>query len=326
MPPDRRSHREACRKSHRYVLRSGSLLAWEHRELTGMGGLRKRDSSKAAALRVAQATFEGLAPLLIRYGITSPEVETLLRAVCVHTAAKNQEQGRRSNVSRVSVKTGVDRHTVAALLREAPNIDTDAMSRRDAISRVIDGWLSDPEYTERGGPRDLDIGDPSSKARTVWSLVQRYAPGVWPRLIVDELIRVDYVDTLPNGQLRWKRTPNFKLASRRSHLEGSNQLMRDVVQALFKDVMRPEARSTWRTAQNLEIAEQDLPLVRKMLRERLNTMFAWLTDELNSARWQHHGSWPNARVRVGLSGFTFEETLTTGRANAKVKKPRRART
>jgi len=292
-----------------------------------MGGIRKRESSKAAALRVAHATFEGLAPLLIRHGITSPEVEALLRAVCVHTAAKNQEQAGRPNVSRVSVKTGVDRHTVAALLREPPNIDTDGTSRRDAISRVIDGWLSDPDYSERGGPRDLDIGDPSSKGRTVWTLVQCYAPGIWPRLIVDELIRVDYVDTLPNGQLRWKRTPNFKFefASRRSNHESSNQLMRDAVQALFKDTMRPDGRSAWRTAQSLEISEQDLPLVRKMLRERLNTMFAWLTDELNSARWQHHGSRPNARVRVGLSGFTFEEPLTTDRANEKVKKPRRAK-
>jgi hypothetical protein len=290
------------------------------------GGVRRRESSKAAALRVAQATFEGLAPLLIRYGITSPEVEALLRAVCVHTAAKNQEQAGRPNVSRVSVKTGVDRHTVAALLRELPNIDTDVTSRRDAISRVIDGWLSDPEYTERGGPRDLDIGDPSSKGRTVWTLVQRYAPGVWPRLIVDELIRVDYVDALPNGQLRWKGTPNFKMASRRSNHESSNQIMRDAVEALFKDAMRLDTRFAWRTAQSLEIPEQDLPLVRKMLRERLNTMFAWLTDELNSARWRHHGSKANAKVRLGLSGFTFEETLTTERANEKVKKPRRART
>jgi hypothetical protein len=209
---------------------------------------------------------------------------------------------------------------------EPPNIDTDVTSRRDAISRVIDGWLSDPEYSERGGPRDLDIGDPSSKGRTAWTLVQRYAPGVWPRLIIDELIRVDYVDTLPNGQLRWKRTPNFKSASKRSNHESSNQLMRHAVQALFQDAIRPYGRPAWRTAQSLEISEQDLPLVRKMLHERLNTMFAWLTDELNSPRWQHHGSTPNARVRVGLSGFTFEEPLTTDRANEKVKKPRRAKT
>ena len=282
------------------------------------------DSSKATALQVAQAAFEGLAPLLIQHGITSPEVETLLRAVFVHAAAKTQEKPQRPNVSRVSVKTGVDRHTVAALLRERPNIYNGSPPRRDAISRVIDGWLSDPEYSEKGGPRDLDIGDPGSKGRTIWTLVQRYAPGVWPRLIVDELIRVDYVDTLPNGQLRCKRASSHKLASRRSNRESSIQLMRDAVQALFRDAARTDRRPAWRTAQSLEIDEDDLPIVRKMLHERLNTMFAWITDELGSARWQHDGPRVRSRVRIGLSGFTFEETLPRGdSANEDVKKPRR---
>ena len=280
-------------------------------------------SSKTTALRVAQAAFEGLAPLFIEHGLTSPEVEALLRTVFVHAAAKAQSNLRRPNVSRVSVKTGVDRHRVAALLRGRPDVERGATSRRDAISRVIDGWLSDPEYSNRDAPRDLDIGDPGSKGRSIWSLAQRYAPGVWPRLIVDELIRVDYVDTLPNGQLRCKPTPSAKLSPRRSSQESSVQLIRDAVQALFRDAIRPDAKPSWCTARSLDIDRQDLPLVRKMLRERLNTMFAWITDELNSTRWQHDGLSEGAKVRVGLSGFTFEEVLPRDSANEKVSKPRR---
>ena len=282
------------------------------------------NSSKAAALRVAQAAFEGLAPLLIQHGIRSPEAEALLRAVCIHTAAKTQDHGRRPNVSRISVKTGVDRHTVAALLKEPPSVDRGAIARRDVLSRVIDGWFSDPEYSDKGNPRDLDIGDPNSKGRSLWTLVQRYAPGVWPRLIIDELIRVDYVDPLPNGQLRWRPAPT-KLVSKRSNRESSSELMRDAVRALFKDAARSDARRAWRTAQSVEIDAQHLPLVRKMLRERLNTMFAWITDELNSARWRRDSAKANTGVRVGLSGFTFEETLPKGAANEIVKKPHRAK-
>lgn len=283
------------------------------------------NSSKAIALGVAQATFEGLAPLLIQHGIRSPEAESLLRAVCIQCAAKTQDKGRRPNVSRISVKTGVDRHTVAALLKEPPNVDKGATARRDVLSRVIDGWFSDPEYSDKGNPRDLDIGDPNSKGRSVWTLVQRYAPGVWPRLIVDELIRVDYVDTLTNGQLRCRRAPSAKLASKRSNRESSSELMLGAVHALFNDATRSDARRAWRTVQSVEIDAQDLPLVRKMLRERLNTMFAWITDELNSARWRRDSAKANAGVRVGLSGFTFEETLPKGAANEIAKKPHRAK-
>jgi Family of unknown function (DUF6502) len=284
------------------------------------------DPSKATALRVAQATFEGLAPLLIEHGITSPEAEALLRAVCVHAAAKTWTTSGRPNVSRTSVKTGVDRHVVAALLREPPGAERSASSRRDAISRVIEGWLTDPEYSDKGVPHDLDIGGPGSKGPTVWSVAQRYAPGVWPRLIVDELIRVDYVEALPNGQLRWKRAPSPKVGSKRSSRESSSQLMRHAVQALFRDASRPDAKTSWCTARSLEIDEQDVPLVRKMLRERLNTMFAWITDELNSTRWQHDGLSLNARIRAGVSGFTFEEILPRDLANDKVKKARRPKT
>jgi len=283
------------------------------------------DSPKATALRVARAAFEGLAPLFVEHGITSPEVEALLRTVLVHAAAKTQNDLQRPNVSRVSVKTGVDRHLVAALLKDPPNAERGATLRRDAVSRVIDGWLSDPQYSDKGAPHDLDIGDPGSKGRTVWSLAQRYAPGVWPRLIVDELIRVDYVDTLPNGQLRCKPARGPKLASRRSNRDGSGQLMRDAVQALFRDEIRPDAKPSWCTARSLEIDEQDLPLIRKMMRERLSTMFAWITDELNSTRWQHNGASANARVRVGVSGFTFEEILPRDSANEQVDRPRRSK-
>jgi len=281
------------------------------------------DSSKANALRVAHATFEGLAPLLIEHGITSPEVEALLRAVCVHTAAKTQPNSRRPNISRVSVKTGVDRHVVAALLKHHPDGHQSASARRDAISRVIDGWFSDPDYNDKGIPRDLEIGGPTSKGETIWSLTKRYAPGVWPRLIVDELIRVEYVDTLPNGQLRCKQQPSGKLRHRRSTRDNSDQMIRDTVQALFRYAIRPDGKGIWCTTRSIDIDERDLPLVRKMLRERLNTMFGWITDELTSARWQHDDLTGKAKVRLGVSGFTFEEILPRNVGDEKVNRPAR---
>ena len=285
-----------------------------------------RGSSRATALQVAQATFEGLAPLLIEHGITSLEAEALWRAVCVHAAARAQAiDGRRPNVSRVSVKTGVDRHTVTTLLRAPPEVDVALSSRRDAMSRVIEGWLSDPEYAEKGSPRDLHIGDPASKGRSIWSLVQRYAAGVWPRLIIDELIGMDHVDTLPDGRLRLKRVASQKPLSRRVVQEGAGQRMRHAVRALFRDATKADAGRAWRTAQSLEIGEQDLPLVRKMLHDRLDAMFAWITDELNSARWRRDGSTAGTRMRVGLSGFTFEEALPKDVGSENLRKVRRSK-
>ena len=283
------------------------------------------ESSRATALQVAQAAFEGLAPLLIEHGVTSPEAEALLRAVCVHTAARAQGiKSRGPNVSRVSIKTGVDRHAVTQLLKVPPEADLAVSSRRDAVSRVIEGWLSDTEYTEKAVPRDLDIGDPSSKGRSLWSLVERYAPGVWPRLIVDELIEMDHVVTLPNGQLRWKRTASLSPLSNRLKRQTAGPRIRDALRALF-DSTRSDTGRIWRTAQSLEIAERDLPLVRKMLRDRFDSMFAWITDELNSARWRRDASKVSNRVRIGVTGFTFEERLSKDVNSEKVREGSRSK-
>ena len=280
-----------------------------------------RGSSRAIALRVVQAAFEGIAPLLIEHRITSPEAEALLRAIYVHTAAKVQEkEKRRPNVSRISVKTGIDRHTVTALLKAPPEADMTFSTRRDSISRVIDGWLADSEYTRKGTPEDLEIGDPAFKGRSVWSLVQRYAPGVWPRLIIDELIRADYVDTLPNGRLRLRRAADPKPAARRSNRDNPDQRMRDAMRALFRDIAQSDIGRSWRTAQSMEVSEKDLPLIRKMLRDRLDSMFAWITDELNSARWRRETAESGAKTRIGLSGFTFEELLSEDIGGEQLKK------
>lgn len=273
------------------------------------------ESPKSAAFKVAHAAFEGIAPLLIEHGITSPEAEALLRAVCVHAAAKTQKTRVRPNVSKISVKTGVDRHTVAGLLRAAHPIEGGLGSRRDSMRRVIEGWLSDPEYSERGHPQDLDIGDPSFKGRSVWSLVKRYAPGVWPRLIIDELIRVDYVETLTNGQLRWKSTQIPKAFSRRASRDIFGQRMRDAMRSSFRDIRHPDNHHKWRSAQSSEIAVEDLPVIRKILRDRLNSMFAWMTEELNSVRWRRDGLASDPKVRVGICGFTFEEPVPRDMGN-----------
>ncbi|HEY8053351.1 MAG TPA: DUF6502 family protein, partial [Steroidobacteraceae bacterium] len=170
-----------------------------------------RDSAKIAALGTARTIFETLAPHLVASGITSSEAEALLRAVCVHEAARSfVEHGRRPNVSQIAIKTGVDRHVVAEILKTPPRVDGALETRRDATSRVIAGWLSDPRYFKNGRPLALQVGDPRSRGRTVWSLIEHHAPGVWPRLVIDELIRVDLVEVLPDGTFRCAHEANLE--------------------------------------------------------------------------------------------------------------------
>ncbi len=281
------------------------------------------DSAKIAALGTARTIFETLAPHLVESGITSSEAEALLRAVCVHEAARSfVESGRRPNVSQIAIKTGVDRHVVTEILKTPPRVDRKLETRRDATSRVIAGWFSDPRYSRRGQPLPLQVGDPRSRGRTVWSLVEDYAPGVWPRLVIDELIRVDLVEVLPDGAFRCARQPDSeRVESARVVDDSSSQLLRDAIYSQLSDLKSGRRRS-WRTAQGVHITRDKVPLVRKMVRERLDSAVSELADELDSARWKPDSNDSGTKIFIGMSAFSFERVLQESRQTDKVKKMR----
>jgi hypothetical protein len=269
------------------------------------------DSAKIAALGTARTIFETLAPHLVESGITSSEAETLLRAVCVHEAARSfVERGRRPNVSQIAIKTGVDRHLVAEILKTPPRVDRTLETRRDATSRVIAGWFSDPRYSRNGKPMALQVGDPRSRGRTVWSLVEHFAPGVWPRLVIDELIRVDLVEVLPDGTFRCAHKPSSDLVEPpRTADESSTQLLRDAIYSQLHDMTSGRRRS-WRTAQSVQITRDKVALVRKMVRDRLDSAVSELADELDSPRWKPDSRDLGHKISIGISAFSFERVLS----------------
>jgi hypothetical protein len=282
------------------------------------------DSPKTAALGTARTIFETLAPHLIESGITTSEAETLLRAVCVHEAARSfSEHGRRPNVSQISIKTGVDRHVVAEILKTSPRVDGGVETRNDAASRVIAGWLSDSRYFKNGRPLALPVGDPRSRGRAVWSLVEDYAPGVWPRLVIDELIRLDLVETLPDGTLRCVHRENSEPVETPIEVdESSCQLLRDAIYSQLDD-MKSGRRRSWRRAQSVQITRSKVHLVRKMVRDRLDSIVSELADELDSPRWKPAKGDLGRRTLIGISAFSFERVLSESRgADKRTKKLR----
>jgi hypothetical protein len=284
------------------------------------------DSPKIAALGTARTIFETLAPHLIESGITISEAETLLRAVCVHEAARPfSEHGRRPNVSQISIKTGVDRHVVAEILKTSPRVNGGPETRRDATSRVLAGWVSDPRYFRSGSPRALPVGDPRSRGRTVWSLVENYAPGVWPRLVIDELIRLDLVETQPDGTLRCAHRANSEPVETPIVVdESSCQLLRDAIFSQLYDVKFSRRRS-WRRTQSVQITRNKMHLVRKMVREKLDSAVSELADELDSPRWKPGEDDPRHTTLMGISAFSFERIVPASRGTKKSTKKLRDR-
>ena len=163
------------------------------------GHHRERDSLVSAV----SALFRPLARALVDYGVTIPEAESLLRAVSVHEVADVQTaRGKRPNASRIALLTGLDRKEITRILRHAPRIDHTLQARCHRANKVLSGWHGDRAFVHNDKPLVLPIKTEERKRPSFWILASRYAPGVYPGLILNELSRVGALEKLRDGRVR----------------------------------------------------------------------------------------------------------------------------
>lgn len=177
--------------------------------MTTHGTERRSAFGEAHVLHIAEGVFVPLAHWFADHGVTCPQAERLLRAVCVREAALTEARTRKKpNVSRIALVTGLDRKEVARLLSQPPRVES-PVGTRSHPGRVLEGWYVDRTFADNGRPLALPIRTPQSKLPSFWSLASRYAPGAYPGLILRELLRVGAVETLQDGRVR-ARTRRIK--------------------------------------------------------------------------------------------------------------------
>jgi hypothetical protein len=144
-------------------------------------------------------------------GIPIQAVERLIRVAYVLEAAAGVRRGwgESPNASQIAVKTGLDRHTVREVLRDQSRALRVPMGRRDPVSKVVEGWMSElAPATAKSSTvsRRCRVG---ADGASIYALIRRYAPGVSPRVVLDELLRRNIVLKQPDGLFRLmiKRRP-----------------------------------------------------------------------------------------------------------------------
>ena len=171
---------------------------------------QNRDLRNTAVLSAVEALFRPLARVLVDHGISSPEAESLLRAVWVHQLAREvATRRRRPNVSWIALVAGLDRKAVSLILKKPPRMGPASEPSSQWANRVLAGWHSDPAFAKDEEPRILHIKTAGSKRPSFWTLARRYSPGVYPGLILRELCRVGAAEKLEGGRVR-ARTQRYR--------------------------------------------------------------------------------------------------------------------
>ena len=267
------------------------------------------DSRRVGLLATVETLLEPLARLLVDHGVSSPQAERLLRAVCVREVGKTSATlGKRPNASRVALVTGVDRHEVTRILKDRRK-PGEVNDHRHRVNRVLAGWHSDATYSCGGRPRVLSVKATKAteyKRSNFWALAKQYAPGVYPGLILRELVRVGAVEKLKNGRLR-VRTRKYGAAEiGRESVSELGARVRDLINTMLNDATEASWPCICRNVETTNIDPKFLPLIRKLFANRSESMLSGVREELIGSRWNQTDP-ASPGVRIGVTVFTHEE-------------------
>ena len=165
--------------------------------------------SSALQVRLLDAVGACLRPLvrmMLRSGISYRQFDELVKTAFVNESFRDSSKNsRRTNVSRIAVRTGMSRKEVARIrdLIEAGDqlSNDDASSFHSSLAaRLLQIWHSDPAYLGRNGkptPLLFDSGDSSFS-----SLVKQIGGDVPAGAVRAELIAAGAVEEADDGSLR----------------------------------------------------------------------------------------------------------------------------
>jgi hypothetical protein len=158
--------------------------------------------TKERFLAAIQRMLRPVVRQLIAYGISYPAVVRMLRQLYVEVAEQDFALPfKRQTDSRLALMTGINRREVSQVRRRKPRDEAPIEVEDTAITHVIGRWMSTPSYAHQGDPRRIPYESADPEAASFTRLVRDLGVDIPPRSILDELIRTEAVELLPNGDV-----------------------------------------------------------------------------------------------------------------------------
>jgi len=225
--------------------------------------------------------------VLLRQGVTAHEFGNIASAAFVRAAEDVlREQGRDPSFSRISTITGIHRHAVSTLSSLAGVDSVGEFERKDyqrnRIARVLTGWYESPEFTDKQGkPLVLPVdGESPSFAE----LVREFSGDIYPKIILDELLRVKAVRTTRDGKLRVMSKRYTLGGADPESLEQLGDSARQLLSTLEYNLETTEnQRLLHDSTVALNVPPEAVPLLRQLIARRATTFL----DDLEGLMRQH---------------------------------------
>lgn len=257
-------------------------------------------SNQTLAIKALHLLFRPVVRLALRHAISIQQVTEVLKRTFVEVAAADiSREGEKSNVSRISVVTGLHRRDVLRILENQAPPEPPI----NLISKIISQWENDQEFQTRSGkPRLLSCEGAQCEFN---DLVRSVSSDVHPATVLFQLERLKLVDRTPQG-LKFI-TAVYEV---REDLEKGYHLLAqdidDLTQSVEENLLSGETLPQLHARTDYDnVFLEDLPTIREwllregaLLHQRARAFISQFDQDLNP----HIRKQSGARVALGTFG------------------------
>ena len=249
-----------------------------------------------------EALMTPVIKLLLYSGVTYQEFIALCKTLYVKVAAKNFGlRGRPTNVSRMSVMTGLDRKEIKRIKDDLETDEGIQLLRSDRISRLLTAWHQDSAFSGAQGQANILAIKGENSFET---LAKRYGGNVPPSTLLKELLRAGVAIEHPEDKVEATKRIYITAQNDQEAMERAGKVIFDLGNTLCHNLFKEEPKRFERRATNVQIPPHKVNDFRAFIEHEgqhfLEKVDAWLSEN-------EQPSSPNDVVRLGIGLYWIEE-------------------
>lgn len=229
-----------------------------------------KTGNKDGVLEALMECARPLAEVLLAAGITHKELDEVIRVSMVDVAIKGFGiRDRPTNVSRVSVMTGLTRKEVARLRTKIEKGDELKGTKKGPMEKVVEHWQSDGRFlNSRGRPAPLPI---NGKGPSFTELVKRAGGDVPTGAMRTELKRLGLVEESESAELRLCRKWPVPSSYYKQVAGDLREMVAPIIQGAASRAVASddEGSDPYRARAHGVVSKKDLGRLETMWKERL---------------------------------------------------------
>src|SRR6185437_6211190 len=280
------------------LLRNRKTVIQKTLKRTGRRGIepsraaRKRSQPgrrrQSAALALALA-LQPIVDVCLELGVTSPEMERILRGVFVDRAefalAQNSTT-RKAKASdlKIGLMTGVHRNFVNQIRATRPHARLQQVQGRHRGDALLGAWSTEGPYlTSAASPRDLPIKGPEG-VPSFGALVSRYMPGVRPSTAITELRRSGAIQLLPDERVRLRSSSVGHRGISAPSVAAAGSKLSRLARNLMHNLRSADQSWFCKTVELRSIDERRIPMIRQTIAKRSQSFLDVLANEFTEEK------------------------------------------